>query len=68
MSKMNIKKLKKKHGEGKGLIVVMDNDCSYVYLNKKDEDDWNAVFEGEGYQDCEDLWKTLFPKAKVEWV
>ncbi len=64
----NIQDLQKKYGKGKGMVVRMDNDCSYVYASPADEENGNDVFEGQGYQDCEDLWKTAFPDADVEWV
>lgn len=68
---MNIKQLKETFGEGKGLTVIMDNDSSMVYYEKKDYDgdepESIEIFTGDGYTDCEELWKTLFPEADVDW-
>lgn len=64
----NIQELKKKYGDGKSLVIRLDNDCSYVYDSLGDEEDGTKIFEGDGYGDCEDLWKTVFPKADVEGV
>jgi len=64
----DIKALKKKYGDGKGLVVRIDNDCTHVYASLGDEENGSPLFEGEGYRDCEDLWQALFPKAYAEWV
>jgi hypothetical protein len=45
------------------LSIIMDNDCSFVYLAGQER----AIYRGQGYYDIEDLWPLIFPKAKVEW-
>ena len=47
------------------LRVVMDNDCSQVYLG--DDEEAEPIYRGNGYYDTEDLWPLVFPKATVEW-
>ncbi len=53
----------------KKLEVRMDNDCSSIYYDYNEEsDDNDPIFRGEGYADCDPLWRLLFPKANVDWV
>ena len=57
--------------EESGMDVVMDNDCSHVYYGPHKDSDGeeidNCIFMGHGYEDTEDLWPLVFPKANVDW-
>lgn len=52
------------------MTVTMDNDCSRVNYGPYPDDDgadWELLYRGKGYDDCEDLWLLAFPTAVVEW-
>ena len=53
------------------LTVVMDDDCSSVYLGECEDDKGNdidnEIWSGDGHYDCQELWALLLPKATVEW-
>lgn len=51
--------------------VFMDNDYSRVYYGPYTDSDGkeidNCIFRGKGYNDVQDLWPLVFPKANVDW-
>jgi len=53
------------------LAIVMDNDCSTIYNGMPEDKEGNeidnTIYKGKGYEDTEDLWPLLFPKATVGW-
>jgi len=48
------------------LTVILDNDCTNIYLDDGSENGFE-IFEGNGYFDIEILYPILFPKSNVEW-
>ena len=53
------------------LQITLDNDnvSFYCWDEELDPDNfiWIEVDSAEGYNDIEELYKLLFPKAKVDW-
>lgn len=48
------------------LEIILDNDCT-SFFNGPSEDNEIIVDESGGYNDLEQLYLLLFPKAAVEW-
>ena len=52
------------------LEVTLDNDCTSFYIiadNPEEEPTEIRIYEVNGYDDIEPLYRLLFPKAKVQW-